>query len=285
MIRSIPLLVIASLLSPWGSTSVRAESPAESAHDLVRDVIYNELRDRSVDSYWEYRVEKRVVHRRFAEEQIETPEGPVFRVLSRDGKPLDPAEQKQETARLEDLIRNPGKQAKAKQEHEADEQRLERLMKAMPDAFEYAYDGAEGHEVRLKFQPNPAYVPPTYETRIYHALSGEMWIDPQQKRLLRVNGKLIEQVDFGFGLLGRVEKGGTFDIRREQVNPTHWKTDWVNVQISGHLILFKSVSADQREVRSNFRPVPQNLSLRQAVSLLETPAGSQIADASASRTQ
>ena len=80
-----------------------------------------------------------------------------------------------------------------KQDHQAEEQRLERLIAAMPDAFTYTYDGMADGNLRLSFRPNPAYNPPTYETRVYHALSGEISIQPQQKRLR--NGRPHRQRD------------------------------------------------------------------------------------------
>jgi hypothetical protein len=60
------------------------------------------------------------------------------------------------------------------QEYRADEQRLQRLIAAMPDAFLYAYDGMTDGNLRLSFRPNPAYNPATYEARVYHALVVEI---------------------------------------------------------------------------------------------------------------
>ena len=45
---------------------------------------------------------------------------------------------------------------------------------------------ADGN-LRLSFRPNPAYNPQTYETRIFHALAGEIWIEPQRKRLVKLD--------------------------------------------------------------------------------------------------
>jgi hypothetical protein len=68
--------------------------------------------------------------------------------------------------------------------------------------------------------------------------------------------------------LGRVEKGGTFQIEREQVAENRWKTSLLEVHISGRVVLFKAISKDQREVRSNFQPVSSDLSVPGAVALL-----------------
>jgi hypothetical protein len=107
------------------------------------------------------------------------------------GPPLDPAAQKKETERLNNLLRNSAEQARMKQDHEAEEQRVQRLIAAMPEAFLYTYDGMADGNLRLSFRPNPAYNPQTYEARVYHALAGEIWIQPQLKRLVKIDAHIV----------------------------------------------------------------------------------------------
>jgi hypothetical protein len=87
--------------------------------------------------------------------------------------------------------------------------------------------------------------------------------------MIEMDGRLLERVDFGYGILGHVEKDGSFEVRREQVSDTHWKTDLVEVHIQGKVLLFKNVTKDQRELRSDFRPVPHDITLAQAKELLD----------------
>jgi hypothetical protein len=251
-----------------------AQSPAESPHDLVKDVVYNELQERRQVSLWQFRVERRVAAQNTVEQAVETRSGLVYRVIARQGKPLDQAAQKKESDRLNNLVRNSAEQARMKQDYEGEEQRVQRLMAAMPDAFVYTYDGTAEGNLRLSFKPNPAYSPQTYEARVYHALAGEIWIQPQQKRLVKIKGQIDTEIDFGFGLLGRIEKGGTFQIGREQVADNRWKTSLLDVHISGRLVFFKTISKEQHEVRSAFQLVPSNFSVQDAVALLNaTMAG------------
>jgi hypothetical protein len=271
MTRSI--LPLAGLLLLCSASTLRAQNPTQSPHDLVKDVVYNELQERRHVSLWQYRVDKRVGNQTTIEQEVETVAGPVYRVLARQGKPLDPAAQKKETDRLNNLLLNPAEQTRMKQDHDAEEQRLERLMGAMPDAFLYTYDGTADGNLRLTFQPNPAYDPPTYETRVYHALSGEIWIQPQQKRLAKIDAHIVNQIEFGYGFFGRIEKGGRFQIVRQPVADNRWKTTTLNVHISGRVVFFKSINRDQDMTRSAFKPMPSNTSVQQSVDLLnEAPA-------------
>jgi hypothetical protein len=102
--------------------------PPETAHKLIKEVVYNELQDRVQESFWEYRVEKLIDHQNLTEEQVETRVGRVYRVIAKNGVPLDQAQQQQEDARLDSLLHNPGELQKAKEQYEKDEQRLRRLM-------------------------------------------------------------------------------------------------------------------------------------------------------------
>lgn len=266
--RSVLPAVGALLLSAL--PSLLAQNPVQSAHDLVKDVVYNELQERRQISLWQYHVEKRVASLSTVEQEVETRSGPVYRVLARQGKPLDPAGQKKETERLNNLLRNPNEQARMQQDHEAEERRLQRLIAVMPEAFVYSYDGVENGNLRLSFQPNPAYSPQTYEARVYHALSGQIWIQPQWKRLVKIDAHIVNEIDFGFGLLGRIEKGGTFQIERERVSNARWKTSLLDVHVSGRIVFFKSINKDQHEVRSNFQPVPSDLDVQGAVAILDS---------------
>ncbi len=257
------------LLRPSGLAS---QPLSESAHDLIKDVLYNELQDRGRQSYWEYRIETLVAQQNITEEQVETQYSPVYRVIAKNGVPLDQAQRQQDDSRLDALLHDPGEQEKLKNDYDKDEQRLERLMALLPDAFICEYAGEDGGNIRLTFRPNPLFNPPTYEARIFHGLAGQMWIDLQRKRLVALKGELIDRVEFGYGLLGHINNGGTFDIHRRRVSPTHWKADLIDIHVTGRVLLFKTVNKEQHEVRSGFRAVPESMTLEQARALLNERA-------------
>src|ERR1035437_10450857 len=91
------------LLRPSGLAS---QVTSESAHDLVKDVVYSELQDRGRQSFWEYRIEKRIAQQSLTEEQVETQYGPVYRVIAKNGVPLDQSQQQQDDSRLDALLRS-----------------------------------------------------------------------------------------------------------------------------------------------------------------------------------
>jgi hypothetical protein len=238
-----------------------------TASELVGAVVVNELTDREQLWKWICTIEKHTGKQSLTELQVETKDGPLFRLVAIDGAELSPDQRKQDDTRIARLIKDPRPLQKLKQAQQDDEIRLQKLITLMPQAFVYDYDGLEGNLVRIKFRPNPLYVPPTYEARVIHSLAGKILIDSVHKRLASVAGQLTNRVDFGFGLLGRIDNG-TVEIARIEVGPQLWKTAFINIHFSGRLALFKTISKDQYERRSGFHTVSADLTLSDANALL-----------------
>jgi len=253
------------------TSMVHAQTSTPSPiQQLIKDVAYNELQDRENDSFWAYRINQKIGQVSYIKHQVETKQGPIFRILQENDKPLTGREERKENARLNALLSNPSALARNREDHLQDEERLQRLTKLMPDAFFFEPDGPpSGDLITFRFTPNPNFKPPTLEARIFHGMAGTVEIDQRLKRFVAMHGTVINRIDFGYGLLGYVDKGGEFSVHREQVSPTRWKTNLVDVHVAGHVILFKSVSKDHHEERSKFQPVPTGISLDEAKRLLD----------------
>ena len=236
---------------------------------LVREVVYNELHDHDTHGFWRYWVEHHSPKGSRIEEQVETSDGPITRALLANGQPLDEQGKQVEESRLRELLNSPSEQASHRQAYHEDEGRIGRILGLLPDAFLYEDSGEENGLRHLRFRPNPAYPPHSIEARIFHAMSGDLWLDARMKRLARLNGTLTENVDFGFGILGRLYRGGWFQLERTRVSATDWKTDRLEVHMSGRAMLFKTVARETSEVRGGFEPVPPRMSLEQGMRVLE----------------
>lgn len=261
-------LLIITFVSAALAASAQDQSPLVPAAELMKAVVTNELQDRVRELKWMYVIQKKVGGQTFTEDQVETTHGPLYRVRAIDGVELNSDQRQKDNARIRNLLNDKSQQLKLKQQQDDDELKLENLLRVMPQAFLYEYDGVEGTLVRLKFHPDPAYTPPTYEARVVHSLAGTVLIDPQQKRLAKLSGQVMSRVEFGFGFLGHIDNGGTIEVGRVQVSPAQWKTALIHIQLSGRLVFFKTIDKQEYETRSNFRPVAGNLSLPAARELL-----------------
>jgi hypothetical protein len=241
----------------------------EEPQMLVREVVYNELRDHDTHGFWRYWIEQHTQDNLRLEEEVETADGLVTRVLETNGRPLDAESQKEEQARLEKLANSPQELASHRKNYLEYEKHIALVMSMLPDAhvFEYADDENGCHH--LLYRPNPAYVPRTVEARVLHAMSGDLWIDARFRRLARLDGHLDENVDFGFGLVGRLDKGGWFRMQRTQVSPTEWKTRELEVHLSGRAFVLKTIGRETSELRGGFVAVPAGITLAQGMSILD----------------
>lgn len=243
--------------------------PTLPAGQLVREVVYNEQNDHARHGFWRYWVVRQSQAGTLKEDEVETAEGPIARLALMNGHVLSPAAEQREQARLESLLNSREDQSRQSKQYDEDEERIGRILEMLPTAFVYEYDGEENGCYRLRYRPNPADEAHTIEARIFHAMSGTLWVDMRSKRLARLEGRIDENVDFGFGLLGRLYKGGWFRLVRVEVSPTDWKTESLEVHMNVRALLVKTFARDTSEVRGGFTPVPADISLKEGLALLE----------------
>ncbi len=255
-------------------TSV-AQVPAQTALSqatplqLVREVVYNELHDHSTHGYWRFHVTTHMHNKTLVSDQVETIDGPVSRIALADGHPLSPQDDRDEEARLLHLLGSPSEQEQLRRQHRQDEQRITHILSLLPQAFLFDYDGQEDGCYRLRFHPNPDYSSSAVEARIFHAMSGTLWIDRRAKHLAKLEGRVDSNVDFGFGILGRVYRGGWFLLQRTQVSPTEWKTARLEIHMNARALMMKTIAKETSEIREDFVRVPAGTTLSRGVQLLE----------------
>jgi hypothetical protein len=146
------------------------------------------------------------------------------------------------------------------------------MVRLLPDAFIYHYegmvDGPNGPCYRLSFKPNPNFTPPDREAEVYHGMEGELWIDQHQERMVKLDAHLIADVNFGWGILGRLFKGGTIVVEQKDVGSGHWETTHMRLRLQGKILMIKSLDFETTEDASDFEPVHPQMSYQDAVHLL-----------------
>ena len=130
-------------------------SPAAA---LMNEVVANELTDRVQQRKWEYLIEKREGKQILTEEQVDTKDGPLYRVLAIDGVLLDHDQRQQDNARMDRLMHDPTQQLKSKLAHDEDEAKLEKVLRLMPQAFIYDYDESRIICFESSSVPTPATI-------------------------------------------------------------------------------------------------------------------------------
>ena len=262
-------VVLTGVIGPFAlcfSLMATAQSPS-----LVASMAANEVTARQQGIRYAFVSEERSVRtggHLWRERVVETDDGPLRRLLSIDGQLLGAQAANAETERIHQLVGNPDAFRQENAAHKDDEEHGTRLLVLLPKAFILTNDGEENGCVRFKFRPDPAFQPSTYEERVAHAMVGTVSLKQPVNRLCQLQATIAEPVEFGFGFFGKVAQGGRFLLRRLQLNATDWKSAEIHVDISGRILLLKTLAQKQDTVRSDIRVVPPHLSLQQAANLL-----------------
>jgi hypothetical protein len=261
------LIALLPIAAAFGQSA--PAGPPVSANDLVRAVIANELKPQDGShGRWMYRLEREEQGKKKTKEVVQTGQGSLDRLVAVDGQPLNAKEQQDESERIGNLIRNPAEQQRLEQTRKKDAEQCTAFFKMLPDALSFIYAGRDGDLIKLSYRPNPSFQPPSREARVFHEMEGEMWVHETQRRLVRIRGQLIADVKFAGGLLGHLEKGGHFNVEQRELLPGQWDLTFMEVDMKGKALFFKTIAVQEREYRSDFRTVPDGLTLVEAAELL-----------------
>jgi hypothetical protein len=211
---------------------------------------------------------------------VQTTEAMAGLLIANDDKPISEQQLQSELARLEHLATDRDDlRRKQKQEHEDGEHTL-RIVKALPDAFVYEFDGTEpGREglgkpgdelVRLKFRPHPHYSPPSHVEQVLLGMQGYLLIDKNACRLVKIEATLFREVSFGWGILGHLDKGGSFLVEQADVGDGTWEVTHMRLNFTGKVMMVKHLTINSEETFSDFRRVPNDLTFARGIELLKT---------------
>ena len=250
-----------------------AETAPQSPIEWVRKAVHNEVRSVSDDSrLFRYVLKKENNSGTSVHQMVEMKDGILARTLEWNGRTLTAEEREKEKRKLQALIDDPEERKRKFREQNDDAQRVLRLLRALPDALLYTFDGNESMDgrdtLRLRFTPNPRYSGNSKETYALRAASGMIWIDTADARVARFDATLTDDINLGFGLLGRINRGGHMLLEQKVVGEDQWRIVRLDIDASGKVFLFKSIRIKQHQQGSDYQPVPQ-MTLADAVQFLK----------------
>jgi hypothetical protein len=277
------VIFVALVLSSASLKSGAQISPAPelTPEQLVRAAVKNEVAaaDNSAIKHM-FRSRKQTPKGSQTKLYVETSDAMAGMLIAVNDQPLTAQEEQGETNHLFWLEGSPEQLRKKQAREKEDSDHSLRIVKALPDAFRYEYDGIEngtaqvGREgaqlVRLKFTPNPGYSPPSHVEQVLEGLQGYLLIDPVSLRLARIDGTLFREVTFGWGIVGHLDKGGHFRVQQADLGDGSWDITDMDLDIKGKILFFKSISMVSEEVFSDFHRVPDSTNFAQGVKLLQT---------------
>ena len=277
--------LLAILLGSSVATTISAQDaktlempPAE----LVRTTVANEVAAANhPDLHHMFRSRRQTPKGSQTRIYIETNQALAAMLIAINDKPLTAEQQQGEENHLAWLVNNPEQLRKKAAREKEDEDRSLRIVKALPDAFSYEYAGTEecapglgkgGDQlVKLRFKPNPAYTPPSRVEQVLRGMQGELLIDKELRRLARIDGTLFQEVTFGWGILGHLDKGGRFRVQQADLGlgDGAWGITEMHLNMTGKILMFKGLNIVSDEVLSDFHLMPEKLTFAQGVQILK----------------
>jgi hypothetical protein len=237
--------------------SVRASQPQgsdPSALEDIRQAVNAELEANRTDkSVWAYRENDRTPDKDAVYNTIETPQGTLRRLIELNGHPLSPDAAANEIRRIQNYVSDPSAQARARRNAAHDDAQAEEMTKMLPNAFIWTKASDNGDLVTLNFRPNPYFDPPDMQSRVMGTMAGQLVISKEGHRIRTLRGRLTADVKFGFGILGRLDRGGSFDIERRVVGDGRWQITETHVHIGGHALLFHTIGQQEDDVKTEWK--------------------------------
>ena len=195
----------------------------------------------------------------------ETSIGELTCLIEKNGIKFTKTEQRE---MMDSFVGDTAAQTKQRKSGQHDDQQATQMLSMLPHAFLWTKVATLPNETILRFRPNPQFHPPTWESRVFAAMAGQMAVDNTQHRIVSLKGRMIHDVEFWGGLLGELDAGGTFDVERRKVAGGQWRIVQTHVHIQGHALIFKSISEQEDDEKSRFKEISPNLPISEAEKLL-----------------
>ena len=246
---------------------VRAQNPI----DLVRRSIAQDQLDwvRMKDYTWQARsVEKHLdSHGRVESTKQETWETlildgqPYRRTLERQGRPLNPEEQRSEQRKLDKETRRLSSQTdvgRQRQMEEAERRRRREFafLSEIPELFDLLLEGdstVDGRPVWVvSGAPRPGAKAKSGDARMLLKLRGRMWIDKATYQWARVEAETTDTISWGL-FLARLNPGAKMTFQQTEVNSELWLPKRLLLTGSGRVGLVKRLAQDVEIEWSNYR--------------------------------
>jgi len=274
-LRWLGLLLVWILITGVKATPGKKNIPVVEPVLLIQRAAENEVealeRPAGYEQYferleWSWGTETRAV--------IETQEGRADRVVKYDDEALAPDQVAQQEHRLHKLLADHGAQKAELKEQRSELRRRVRMMKAFPKAFLFEPAGEDDPGiVQFRFRPNPKFSPKDRETHVYRGMQGTVWVDAEHEQLIKIEGVLVKDVSFGWGILGKLHKGGKYEIEQEQVSVGVWRITRLDLDLRGRMFL-EGFHLLRKEQNMDFQRSPDMMTYRDALErLLLSPPG------------
>jgi hypothetical protein len=266
------------------------EPPADSTLNipaLLRDLAKNqEETDRRVNDYTftQKTTERELDDKgRLKKEKIEVYEvypmaeyGWVRKLVAENGAPLPPEREAKEQKRVAEELEKAEREA-PKLREKRERQRAERRAKQKARAEKAGAEEEEGDigiatflrtselvsprrerfrdrdVIVFDFRPRPGFKPADRSESIVSKLSGVIWVDPAERQVMRLEGRLVDSFKMGGGLVASVRPGSAFVFEQTRLEDGVWLPRFSQVNVSARVMLFAGLNINETHEFSDYK--------------------------------
>jgi len=181
-------------------------------------------------------------------------EEPYRRLIEEDGKPV-PADKlakkdgerqrKAEEYARTAATRTAADREKAQREYDKAMRERREDIDDIFNVFDVRMTGREqieGHgTIAFTLTPRAGARPRTDSGKIMQHFTARAWISESEYELVKVQVEVVEPISFGFGLLARLQPGGTAAFQRRKVNGEAWLPAQMTYSGSGRVLLLRKL--------------------------------------------
>jgi hypothetical protein len=175
------------------------------------------------------------------------------RLVKVDGKSLDPEvlaknDEKHRKDVLDQVNESPADRAKRERRHaklRAEERQIVDEIFALYDITLVGRDTVGGYPTIVALlEPRRPYSPKLDDVRVLKKFRVRAWVHEAEYQVVKIEADAIEDVTFGWGVLGRLHKGALATFERRKVNDEVWLPARVHIRGTGRAVLFRRFALD-----------------------------------------
>lgn len=193
----------------------------------------------------------------------------ITRQVAKNGKPLSPADQADEDKKVEKQVAEIEKRIAEKERKQQKERDVSASSTGTPneeggqnitiaDALRGSLlvnprrERLRGRDVIVfDYEPNPAFKPQTRLERVFALCNGAVWVDANDKQVVRLEANLSKTIK-QFGGLASLKRGASFSLEQERVNNEIWLPSIADINLSVK-ILFGGINVNQLVKYGDYR--------------------------------
>jgi len=187
----------------------------------------------------------------------------VTRVIRKDGQALSAEDSRRQEERLRRGIEDRRRKIADTRGRPPEEDEEDKWLKEMPDAMVFRAIGREqrdGVDLEVyEFTPRPGFQPKSARAKAFKSVTGKVWLEPRDGEFARIEATIVDNITFGLGVFGKLEKGTHFEMNRRKFDIGHWFMEMQHIRFAARILMVKSFRQELITRFSNFAPHPKRL--------------------------